>query len=115
MVDETKKLISEIESIGQRVTHRLTLTPSGGLKQPTKRTAKSVTKQVETANGKQDVWCEPVTSAFEVRKGQRVVVYRTCSTEYGTVRAVNMAIDAKKKGFIGVEMDLPSMYICNVY
>ena len=89
-------------------------TPSGGLKQPTKRTSKSVIKQVETANGKQDVWCEPVTSAVEVRKGQRVVVCRTSSTEYGTVRALHVAIEGKK-GFTGVEMDLPSMYIHNLY
>ena len=90
---------------------KLPTTPSGALKQPTKRTAKSVIKQVKTANGKQDVSCEPVDSAFEVKKGQRVVVCRTTSTEYGTVRAVDVAIDATKKGFTGVEMDLPSMYM----
>ena len=84
-------------------------TPSSSLKQPSKRTGKSVIKQVETANGKQDVSCEPVSSIAEVKKGQRVVVCRANSTEYGTVRAVNVAIDTKK-GFIGVEMDLPSMY-----
>ena len=85
-------------------------TPGGALKQPSKRTGNSVIKQVETANGKQDVSCESVGSAVEVKKGQRVVVCRANSTEYGTVRAVNVAIDVKK-GFTGVEMDLPSMYI----
>ena len=85
--------------------------PPSALKQPTKRTAKSVTKQVETGNGKQEVLCEPVSSAVEVKKGQRVVVCRSSlSTECGTVRAVNVAIDAAKKGWIGVEMDLPSMH-----
>ena len=78
--------------------------------QPSKRTGKSVIKQVETANGKQDVSCEPVSLSVAVKKGQRVVVCRANnSNEYGTVRAVNVTIDTKK-GFIGVEMDLPSMY-----
>ena len=92
---------------------KLPTTSSGALKQPSKQTAKSIIKQVETANGKQDVSCEPVDSAVEVKKGQRVVVCRTNSTEYGTVRAVDVIIDGytTKKGYVGVEMDLPSMCI----
>ena len=87
-------------------------TPSGtpgALKQPSKRTSKSAIKQVVvTASGKQTVACEPVGSFVDIKKEQRVVVSRTNSTEYGTVKAVNVSI-AGKTGFIGVEMDLPSM------
>lgn len=90
-----------------------TTSTSGGLKQPIKRTSKSVIKQVTTANGKQQsVSCEPVTTVTE---GQRVVVCRTNSTEYGTIRAINVTIDAKTKGFVGIEMDLPSKYTHNCF
>ena len=85
----------------------------GGLKKPSRRTNKSVFKQVVvTASGKQTVACEPVHSFVEIKKEQRVVVSRASSTEYGTVKATNVSI-AGKTGFIGVEMDLPSMcYAC---
>ena len=89
-------------------------TPTSAIKQPGKRTAKSVIKQVETVNGTQDVTCEPISLPTEVKKAQRVVVCRANSTEYGTVRAVNVAIEATKK-FIGVEMDLPSMHINQLF
>jgi len=78
--------------------------------QPSKLTGKSVIKQVVTANGEQSVSCEPISSVSEVKVGERVVVCRTNSNEYGTVRVVNVSIETKK-GYIGVEMDLPSMYI----
>ena len=77
----------------------------------TKQTSKSIIKQVTTANGEESVSCEPVSSLAEVKKGQRVVVCQANSDECGTVRAVNVTIDAKNKGFIGVEMDLPSMFM----
>ena len=80
------------------------------IKQPNKRTAKSVIKEVETGDGKQNVSCEPISSPFDLKKGQRVVVCRATNYECGTVRAVNVSIESKK-GFTGVEMDLPSTYI----
>ena len=82
---------------------------SSALRQPNKRTAKSVIKEVDIANGKQEALCEPVSSTLEVKKGQRVVVCRAAGNGYGTVRAVNVSIDGKKN-FTGVEMDLPSTY-----
>ena len=85
----------------------------GALKQPSRRTSKSVIKEVVTASGNQTVSCKPVSSFVEINEGQRVVVSRANSSEYGTVRAVNVSIEGKK--FFGVEMDLPSMYVCNVY
>ena len=85
------------------------LTSASTTRQPTKRTSKSIIKQVVTADGEESVSCEPFSSLTEVKKGQRVIVSRTISTEYGTVRAVNVTIDVNMKGFIGVEMDLPSM------
>ena len=87
----------------------------GALKQPSRRTSKSVIKEVVTASGNQTVSCEPVSAIVEIKKGQRVIVSRANSSEYGTVRAVDVSIDAKTKGFVGVEMDLPSTYVCNVY
>ena len=84
----------------------------GALKQPS---SKSVIKEVVTARGNQTVSCEPVSAIVEIKKGQRVVVSRANSCEYGTVRAVNVLIGGKIKGFIGIEMDLPSTYVCNVY
>ena len=83
-------------------------TSGGATRQPTKRTSKSIIKQVMTADGEENVSCEPISLPTEVKKGQRVVVSRTNSTECGTVRAVNVTIDTKR-GFVGVEMDLPSM------
>ena len=94
---------TEDAGVQERVTHLSTPTPI-------RQKAKSTIKQVETANGKQDVSCEPVSSTTGVKKGQRVVVCRATSNEYGTVRAVNVAIEGRK-GYTGVEMDLPSMYI----
>ena len=66
-------------------------------------------KLVTTAEGKECVSCRPISSATKVWKGERVIVCRANSTEYGTVRAVNVTIDGKR-GFTGVEMDLPSKY-----
>ena len=87
------------------------LSMSGGAtRQPIKRTSKSVIKQVVTDDGEESVSCEPISSPTEVKKGQRVVVSRTNSTEYGTVRAGYVTIDGKRN-FTGVEMDLPSMCI----
>ena len=63
---------------------------------------------VITAEGKEAVSCKPISSATEVGKGQRVVVCRTNSTEYGTVRAVNVTIDGKR-GFV-----LELSWICQV-
>ena len=96
---------------------RKSSTSGGTTRRPIKRTSKSVIKQVVTADGEESVSCEPVSSHAEVKKGQRVVVSRTSSTEYGTVRVVNKTSDVKLKGFIGVELDLQSMYIMcyNVY
>ena len=86
------------------------LSTSGGVtRQPTKRTTKSIIKQVMTADGEESISCEPINLSTEVKKGQRVIVSRANSTECGTVRAVNVTIDVRSKGFIGVEMDLPSM------
>ena len=62
------------------------------------------------ANGEQSVSCDPVTAVDEVKVGERVVVCRTNSNEYGAVRAVNVSTGALYKGLIGVEMDLPSKY-----
>ena len=88
-------------------------TSGGATRQPIKRTFKSVIKQVVTADGEESVSCEPFSSQAEVKKGLRVVVSRTSSTEYGTVRAANATIDGKR-GFVGLELDLPSMYVYNV-
>ena len=85
------------------------LTSASTTRQPTKQTTKSFIKQVVTADGEESISCEPFSSLTEVKKGQRVIVSRAISTECGTVRAVNVTIDVKSKGFIGVEMDLPSM------
>ena len=86
------------------------LTSASTTRQPTKRTSKSVIKQVVTADGEESVSCEPFNLPTEVKKGQRVVVSRATSTECGTVRAVNVTIDTRR-GFVGVEMDLPSICI----
>ena len=85
-------------------------TSGGATRQPIKRTAKSIIKQVVTADGEESVSCEPISLQNEVRKGLRVVVSRTSSTECGTVRAVNVTIGGKG-GYVGVEMDLPSTYV----
>jgi len=79
------------------------------VKKLNKRSGKAVVKQVTTSMSgeRAQVWCEPVTS---VSKGQRVVVTRTGGDECGTVRVVNVAIGTKT-GFIGIEMDLPSMCV----
>ena len=88
-------------------------TSGGATRQPIKRTSKSVIKQVVTADGEESVSCEPFSSQAEVKKGLRVVVSRTSSTECGTVRAANATIDGRR-GFVGLELDLPSMYVYNV-
>jgi len=83
-------------------------TPSSSIvKKPSKRSSKAIIKQATTSmSGKKaQVWCEPVTSVSE---GQRVLVTRTNSDECGTVRVVNVIIGTKT-GFVGIEMDLPSM------
>ena len=71
----------------------------GALKQPSKRTSKSVVKQVMTASGNQTVSREPVSSDAKIKKGQRVVVSRANSSECGTVRAVDVSIDASISAF----------------
>ena len=83
-------------------------TSGGATRQPTKRTTKSIIKQVMTADGEESVSCEPINLPTEVKKGQRVIVSQANSTEYGTVRAVSVTIDGKRN-FTGVELDLPSM------
>ena len=89
------------------------LSTSGGTRQPIKQTSKSVIKQVVTANGEESVSCEPFSSQAEVKKGLRVVVSQANSNEYGTVRAANATIDGRR-GFVGLELDLSSMYVYNV-
>ena len=85
---------------------------SGAVKKLPRWSSKSIIKQVATASGEQSVWCDPVSSLTEVKKGQRVLVGRANSIDCGTVRVVNVTIEGKK-GFTGVELDLPSM--CYVY
>ena len=82
------------------------------LKQPTRHSGSAVMKQVTTKDGEINISCEPVSASSELKKGQRVVVSRSCgsSNECGTVRVVNVSIDMKPD-FIGIEMDLPSMFL----
>ena len=93
-------------------THKKLPPSGGGVKKLPRRSSKSIIKQVATASGEQSVWCDPVSSLTEVKKGQRVLVGRANSIDCGTVRVVNVTIEGKK-GFTGVELDLPSM--CYVY
>jgi len=85
---------------------------TSALKQPTRRPGSAVMKQVTTKDGEVNILCEPVSASSELKKGQRVVVSRSSgsSNECGTVRVVNVSIDMKP-GFIGIEMDLPSMFL----
>ena len=85
-------------------------TPSS-IKPPTRRPSNTVMKQVTTKDGEANLSCEPVSTVHEIKKGQRVVVSRSggSSNECGTVKVVNVSIDGKP-GFVGIEMDLPSMF-----
>ena len=91
---------------------RKTPSSTSALKQPARHSSSAVMKQVTTYYGEVNISCEPVSASSELKKGQRVVVSRSSgsSNEYGTVRVVNVSINMKP-GFIGIEMDLPSMFL----
>ena len=108
------KLQSQVSTDKILTSEETNHTPSPSLvKKPTKRSSKAIIKQATTSTSgkKTPVWCEPVTS---VSKGQRVVIGQSGGDECGTVRVVNVTIGSKT-GFVGIEMDLPSMcasFIC---
>ena len=67
-----------------------------------------VRKLVCTAKGEDAVKCKQIINITDLYCGQRVVIQRTNDKyEYGTVRALPEHIS----GNIGIELDLPSMFI----
>ena len=72
------------------------------------------TKAVITADGILNVLCQPISTLDELHTGDRVVVHRCSGNECGTVRALYVKID-KKPCYVGVELDLPSLWFDYYY
>jgi len=69
-----------------------------------------IRKSVCTASGEDIVMCKQIVDVSDLSCGQKVVTQRTNDKyQYGTVRAFPKYINGKTN-FVGVELDLPSMF-----